>query len=483
MKKVAVFILALSVLSQAHALVDTSTGSFMHSWIDFDGKGLDLRVKLERTYNSRSTFKGWFGYGWCTDLETILINHEDAITIRHCGDGQEHEYKKMGSDYRSTTGGPGTIRKAGDVFQRVFTDGTIETFNSHGKLQEVKKNGDFVALKYNERGLPKELVDSSGRVVTIEATPTGFVQTITFKNKGAKAPTQVVGKYEYQGENLVSATNFWGNTYKYSYEKNNNMKKAIWPNGKEILLSYNSNDWVLALKGTDICAEDYSYKVDQSKKPPRYAVKVTKKCDNDVIVEKAYSYTYSMDNRRILAAELDEDAVRREFKYDEHGNVIEVKERRLNGDVLTKIVRNDRGLVVKISNVLENYFYKYRVGAGRSLVAEAIHENVAAGVVVDRYKFSMTYNDDDRMISVIKPNGSKLEFEYDYMSRVSKISTKDIAIEVVYNDTDSTPKHLKLGDKYLPLSIYDIRATPKEIAAVDLYFDYLRAYSLTIPAY
>ncbi|WP_415063172.1 DUF6531 domain-containing protein [Bdellovibrio sp.] len=488
MIKIVPALLASMIVPPALAVVDTSSGSFIHSWVDYEGKGLDLNIKLERTYNSRSNSKGWFGFGWCSDLETAITVSENSIAVNHCGSGEEVVFQKTGTVFKSPKTHDGIFKRSGSSYVRTFADGTTEMYSSSGKLSEIRKHDDYIALKYNEQGMIKSLQDSGGRIVTTETDQNGFITSITahLPQKGGQKQKEKIAEYTYKDANLVSATNSWGNTYTYSYDKEHNLTKAVWPGNNFAEIEYNSNDWVKSLKGTNICTEDYAYKVDGAKKPPRYTVDVKKNCDHGVVFERRYSYSYAHDHRRIVAADVDVDGVRREFKYDNDGNVVEVTEYRPNktgiAKIVTQISRNERGHIIKISNPFESKTYKYKTGSSRDVVTEVSLETIALGKTIDSIKYTFGYDDEDRIVSLAKPDGQRLDFKYD-QDRIIKISSKDMTIDVVYDPDSTEPNAIKFAGKILSLAIYDKSTIPQELSAVELYFDFVRAQGLTVPSY
>ncbi len=485
MFKLILFCIAMTVSVHTHAHVDIATGAFTQSWIDYEGKDLDIKIKFERTYNSRSNYKGWFGFGWCSDLETILIVRENSVVINHCGDGAETSYEKKGTIYKTVHTNDGVIKKVGANFVRSYGDGTSETFSKEGRLIEIRKKQDFLSIKYNEKGIIKELVDGGGRRVSVNSNSNGYITEVTFlaTNKDSAPIKLEIAKYTYKDDNLISAKNSWGNVYSYTYDKEHNLTKALWPNDKNIEIEYSSNDWVKALKGTDLCTENYDYKVESSQNPPRYSINVSKKCEKGLIAERSYAYTYSLDRSRLVAAEIDEEGLRREFIHDGNGHIIEVIEHRLNGKVVTKITRNNKGQITKVSNPFEVRTYSYKDGNGKDLTSELLIEEFVDGKRLNKYVYTFSYDDEDRMISGAKPSGTTVSLKYDEFNRVHQISSKNTAVEVLYEGDKMEAKGVKLADKELPLNIYEIAASPEEVSAVELYFDFIRLRELTIPSY
>lgn len=479
-----IVLVAVGFTFPAYSIVDTSTGAFTESWVDYDGKGLDLRIRLERTYNNRSNYKGWFGFGWCSDLETKLIADSSSVSVNHCGDGQLIEFKKKGSVFKTDVESEGTIAKQASTYTRSFKDGTVEVYSFKGKLTEIKKGLRFITLKYNEKGQIKELSDSGGRKVFVTTSPEGFITKLTFSHTSeGQTFKDDIATYTYANLNLVSATNYWGNTYKYEYDQDHNLVKAIWPGKKSIEITYNLNDWVKSLKGTDVCSESFDYKTDSTKNPPRYAITVKKTCPEGIIIERSYAYSYSLDNRRIVAAEIDENGIRREYKYDDEGNIAQVDEHRPRGKVTTKIIRNNKGQITKVQNDFEARTYQYKMGASRDLVTSVTIEAIALGHTVEKSTYSLSYDQEDRLISAIKPGNKRLAFKYDEEDRLAQVGLGATQVQMIYDDNKLEPRAVKLGQKELPVEIYSKKATPVEVAAVEMYLDYSRLTQVAIPSY
>src|SRR4051812_7855482 len=66
----------------ASADVFVKNGNFFVSFIDLNYPG-DLGPKIERVYNSRTTFRGIFGEGWGTEYEKYLTVQADGSVIVH----------------------------------------------------------------------------------------------------------------------------------------------------------------------------------------------------------------------------------------------------------------------------------------------------------------------------------------------------------------------------------------------------------------
>lgn len=158
-------------------------------------------------------------------------------------------------------------------------------------------------------------------------------------------------------------------------------------------------------------------------------------------------------------------------------------EHRFNGKVVTKITRNKKGQITKVSNPFESRTYSYKIGNGKDLISELLIEEFADGKRLNKYDYTFSYDDEDRMISGSKPNGTTVNLKYDESNRINQVSSKNMTIEILYDGDKMEAKGVKLADKELPLNIYEITASPEEISAVELYFDAIRVRELTIPSY
>ncbi len=71
------------VASSANAGVNLKNGNFYISYTDIVVPGTGKSLEMTRTYNSKSTEKGWFGFGWGNVFETKLIKSPDGCVVVH----------------------------------------------------------------------------------------------------------------------------------------------------------------------------------------------------------------------------------------------------------------------------------------------------------------------------------------------------------------------------------------------------------------
>ena len=68
--------------------VNLKNGNFFISYKDIVSTSKGISLDLTRTYNSKSTSKGWFGYGWGTPFETRLeVSADGSVIVFENGSG------------------------------------------------------------------------------------------------------------------------------------------------------------------------------------------------------------------------------------------------------------------------------------------------------------------------------------------------------------------------------------------------------------
>lgn len=85
----------------AMAAIDMRNANFSHSWVLMNLDHLDFPRNLGQSisYSSRATRAGFFGRGWCSDLETRLrVNADTTIDLIQCGQGSETRFIPLGED-------------------------------------------------------------------------------------------------------------------------------------------------------------------------------------------------------------------------------------------------------------------------------------------------------------------------------------------------------------------------------------------------
>ena len=87
------FWLTLALPLSLEAGVNLKNGNFYINYFDVIVPGGGKNLEISRTYNSKSTSKGWFGFGWGSDFETNLeVAAHRSVIIHENGSGAETRF-------------------------------------------------------------------------------------------------------------------------------------------------------------------------------------------------------------------------------------------------------------------------------------------------------------------------------------------------------------------------------------------------------
>ena len=314
------FLLVFLLPLAAMAGVSLKNGNFYISYTDIlvPGGGHDLKVV--RTYNSRATEVGWFGFGWGSDYETfITVSADGSVVVHENGSGALTRFtpkeavdptaaankiieamrkktplsekvasnlrKKLVSDAEirqayarkfnvkaklasgtilySNTRGLQEIHKVKKGFKRVYNDGKVEHFNKSGKLTKVKdKNGYMINFSYNKSNRLTAIKDSTAKQLFISWYADGKIKEVW--SAGDKKVF-----YKYKGNNLIETKDIAGNIFKYDYDGHHNMTGIVYADGSKKSINYNKKTQFVT-EVVDRNGESTGYKYDSNAKNPEF---------------------------------------------------------------------------------------------------------------------------------------------------------------------------------------------------------------------
>ncbi|OFZ00330.1 MAG: hypothetical protein A2Z97_16740 [Bdellovibrionales bacterium GWB1_52_6] len=278
--------------------------------------------KVERVYNSKTTFKGIFGWGWGTEYEVYLtVGPDGSVVVHEFGGGAENRFIPVNfktqeldkaveviANAAKQTGAVGSTqqleayksklkseaafrdsewakyskklppRKVPDGMQlhsnrfsyqyitkvqggyvRSFDNGKVEKFNDQGKLVRIlDKNGNFVALSYGKDGHLQKLVDNFNRKIFFAFNAQGTVEQV--EGEGGKKSQY---KYNALGE-LVYSKDVDGNIYTYKYDsaRRHNMTEIVYSDKTSMQMAYHPQDKgenIKSVKDRDGSITEYGY--------------------------------------------------------------------------------------------------------------------------------------------------------------------------------------------------------------------------------
>lgn len=344
MKILSVFFKCLIFLllsANIFAGVSLKNGNFYISYTDIVAPGGGHNLKIVRTYNSKATRVGWFGFGWGSDYETFLrVNPDGSVIVHENGTGartrftpkkavnadaatdkiiaavkkksnvSEKTIKELrvklrndaesrqayslkysivttlpkGSVLYSSKRGIQRLKVVANGFERIYNDGKVETFNKDGRLKKIKdKYGYTIDFNFKNDQL-HSIVDSEAKQIFFDWYANKRAKAIWTTSKNSKT------EYFYENLNLINVKDVEKNNYKHSYDYNHNMTEIAYKDGTKLSVGYNKTQFVS--KVTERNGEITGYKYGENKANPQfhYWTIVSKKLPNGNKSENRYEY-------------------------------------------------------------------------------------------------------------------------------------------------------------------------------------------------
>ncbi|MCC7441640.1 MAG: RHS repeat protein [Bdellovibrionales bacterium] len=354
-RSLGIFAAALLLGAAAPALANVSlrNGNFFIGYTDIIYPG-GFEPKIERVYNSKSGFRGIFGWGWGTEYEVHLKVAADGSVVAHeYGGGAENRFSPVAFNQAQLQGAADEIaaaaQKAGavgsagqlaDLKKRLLGDARFrnqewEKYIQRGLLkprqlpagtqltsnrfsyQYITKVKDGYVRSYDngrveqfaENGRLLKISDKNNNFIQISYSKDGKADKIVdnFNRKMFLTYNAQGNLVKIQGENgkeaaytygsrgeLLTSKDVDGNTYAYTYDKIYNLTQVKYKDGTSMDIAYlgrDQNDSVRSVKDRDGTRTDYTY--DWSKKETGFrsvGVKVLDKDGKRVISQSGYEY-------------------------------------------------------------------------------------------------------------------------------------------------------------------------------------------------
>ncbi len=378
--------------------VNLKNGNFYINYTDVIVSGQGPELSIVRTYNSKSTHKGWFGFGWGSDFETSLdVSPDGSVTIFENGSGARTRFvpkgsldpeegvnkiisemkkkaslsdvvvenlkeklmgdselrlayaRKFGVDTEIRVGavlyssvrGSQKVVKTSTGYKRVFEDGKFETFDNDGNLTQIMaKDGYKIFLNYRDDRVVS-IKDTKAKQLFFDWFESGRVKSISTGSK-------FKASYEYDGENLVSSTDIAGNTFKFVYDSFHNLTNVKYKDGREMEITYApQTQFVTKVKDKDGLETEYEYGKNSKNPNLHYWTIVKKKSKSGKEFSSKYEYELkkrpdgSQYTYRILE---DIEGFVTETTYSECcGLPLKI----VKGEEVTTFEYNERGLLTK----------------------------------------------------------------------------------------------------------------------------------------
>ena len=466
MRALKLMLLLLLIPTMAMAGVNLKNGNYYISYTDIIVPGGGMELEITRTNNSKSTEKGWFGFGWGSDYETyVTVSADGSVIVHENGSGALTRFtpktavdagsaaqkivsairkkssisekvandltKKLtndaelrqayarkykvtaeiakGTELYSNNRGIQKIVKTAKGFVRSYNDGKVEEFNREGKLVRISnKNGYEVKLAY-EKGSLKHIKDSAANQLFFEWYPDGKVKHIS--SAGDKKT-----HYKYEGDDLSESKDIEGNVFKYSYDANHNMTGVTYSDKSKMTIAYTPKtqfvEEVVMRNG-----ESTKYKYGANPKNPdfHYWTTVTKTSPGGKVSENKYEYEIkarpdgSQYTYRIATTV---NSVKTETIYSE---CCSLPLKITRGDNSTTFDYNDKGLLTK------------KASTKGEMIQLEYHPkfNKITKVVNNKGTTSFVYDKKANLVKANSSTGKAVALSYDSKGRIQKMFDKD----------------------------------------------------------
>ncbi len=488
----------------AWSLVDTKSGNYKKTFVDFNLQGSAFPLTLERTYNSRSLYRGLFGMGWCSNIETQLsVLPDNSIKIVECGGGQEiiflppkvsqnlnlqvskilQSVKKKNSDlddkYMSqlknqlmksqvlrneflraynVKGRPSEQKiylaegRSNDLlkynkkgwFRRVLPNGIQQFFSSsNGRLTQISDlSGNYIKIVWRKDQV-QYMMDNTGRRIVFEKDRAGQISRV-------KGVGKVLASYLIEDNNLVRVRNQNG-SYNFSYDELHNLTQIIYPvqgknRPKESLTYDKKKDWVMSFTNQKKCKETYQYKTN-SKNPNHYWTDVMKKCGRRVTNKSRYEFWNKKGAGGTLYLHRARQEVNGSIRDVSYHSTFKRVSSITQNNLRTKYNYYESGSNVgmlkgKSSKTQKTVFAKYNNKCRKP--TRVILQALSKGKVSERQTIDIQYNAKScLMYRVSRSDGRWVSLAHDEKGRIQRMEDQSgKVIMVAYNNIVNKPKKI-----------------------------------------
>lgn len=341
-------------VTDAKANVALKNGNFFVGFIDAVYPG-GYEPKLERIYNSKSVYRGIYGWGWGSEFEVnMTVLPDGSVVVNEFGGGAENRFvpvKQTASDMsaqiqkiiqlaRSTgyISRPDLLKQYEQKLKddRTFLVQEWDRFLKQGKLQSrtIPEGTQLISTRFsyqyitktregyvrNSESGKKELFDAAGLLVKVTDRNNNSITLTYAKDRSLQRIVDQMNRkflfqfdarrrlervngeggkfasYQYNAnDELISSRDFDGNSYtfKYSADKRHNLVELGYGDGSKMLITYYPRDKLENVKSVrERDGTSVEYSyIGDRRKPGPFAVTVTNK-DKAGKVSSTSQYEY-----------------------------------------------------------------------------------------------------------------------------------------------------------------------------------------------
>jgi YD repeat-containing protein len=465
-KRLVGLLAAVAFVVPAWAGVNLKNGNFYISYTDIVVPGGGKKLEITRTYNSKSTDSGWFGFGWGSDYETRLETSADgAVVVHEHGAGAKTRFipktaidgeaaaKKIVEEMRKrtqlteqaanqlieklknnaelrhtyalnfkvqTTVAAGTVLYSSergsqelhvlkDGYVRKYPDGKQETYDLKGNLTKIAdKTGYSIAFVWKD-GKLESIRDSQAKQIFFSWYAEGRVKELW--SAGDKK-----AEYKFDGDNLVFSKDVGGNTYEYGYDKSHNLTEIRYGDKSKTVVKYEPKT-LFVQEITDRNGESTKYQYGNDPKAPEdhYWTTVIKNGFDGKPASNRYEYeikTRPDGSRYTYRIVTDINGIKTETIYSE---CCSLPLKIARGKQVTNFEYNDRGLLVKKSSTKGDFVQIDYDDAINKIKKVTNNEGIT----------EFTYDKQGNLVTARNDKGKQVLLVYDTKGKITKMVDHD----------------------------------------------------------
>lgn len=417
-----------SVSSEAN--VSLKNGNFFVGYTDIVYPG-GFEPKIERVYNSKTPFKGMYGWGWGNEYEVYMtVSADGSVVVHEYGGGAENrfipvafkseELNKAVETIASTAqkvGAVGSIEQLNAYKKRLASEAAFrneewEKFRAQGKIpaRQLTNGTQLHSNRFSYQYITKvaggylrnfdngkvERFNEQGKVTRIQDKNNNFIEI----------------SYGKDGRIAKLIDNFNRKMF-FTFNAQSLLEKIEGENGKKAEFKYNAAAELISSKDVDGNAYTYQYgnarKGDSGRRHNMVQVGYSDKTTMDV------EY-YGQEKLESVKSVKDRDGTLTSYAYEFDGAD--------KGHTVVSVnVKGAEGKVISTSKY--EYFLK-RKADGEEWTYKLL-------TTLDGDRTETTYNECCMMPMLIKHGGEETAFEYDTKGHVTKKTTPTEVTELTYD--------------------------------------------------
>jgi YD repeat-containing protein len=416
-------ILAISATS-AFAEVSLKNGNFFTGSKDIVYPG-GFEPKVERVYNSKTSYKGVFGNGWGNEYEVFLsVSADGSVVVREYGGGAENRFDPLAFSATELDKAVDAISGAAVKAGAVGSGDQIAAYKKHLKTDASYRNTEWEKFraqgKIPARQLPlnTQLHSNHFSYQYITKVQSGYVRT--FDNGR-------IEKFNEDGK-LTKISDKNGNFIDLTYTRDGHLDRLVDNFNRKMFFTFNAQGFIEKISGENNKVCEYKY---------NGIGELVWAKDSDANV---YAYKYDINKRHNMTEIAYPDKTTMALTYyprEQYENVKSVKDRdgtltSYKYDIDTADKRHYTVSVnVKSSEgkAISNSKYEY-VNKIKSDGEEWTYKMVTT---LDGDRTETTYNECCGLPLLIKRGKEETSFEYDTKGHVTKKITPSEVTDLAYD--------------------------------------------------